>query len=189
MRQKKKEKKREFFIKAAKKAFMKRGLVSTNMEEISLNTGTSRTALYYYFKSKEDILKAIILDTKERLIRRIKKNIKSVKNRKDFFLLLVDSVYWLSKSEKEALNIILRLKLRDNESNLPKLKDFMKHVEKKIIYEISKLVNDKELEISERDMSLLFDYLTGLSFFRVIGMPERFLSVMNEAFLREFERF
>ncbi len=189
MRQKKKEKKREFFIKAAKKAFIKRGIVSTNMEDISLNTGTSRTALYYYFKSKEDILKAIILETREKLMRRLKKNMKSVKNKKKFFLLLVDTVHWLAKNEKEALTIILRLKLKDSESNLPKLKDFMKHIEKKIISEIISMMNDKNLEISEKDMTLIFDYLTGLSFFIMIGMPERFLNVMNESFLKEFERF
>ena len=188
MSQKKKEKKREFFIKAAKKTFIKRGLVSTNMEDISLKTGTSRTALYYYFKSKEEILKAIILGAKEKINKRLKKGLRQVKDKKGFLELLIETVYWFYKNDKEAMNIILRLKLKDTESNLPKLKEFLKHIEKKLLNELLLLTSEKNIEVSEKEMSLLFDYLTGLSFFVMIGMPDRFLRVMNEAFAKEFLR-
>jgi len=186
MRQKKKEKKKEFFIKAAKKTFIKRGIVSSNMEDISLKTGTSRTALYYYFNSKEEILKAIILGVKDKILKRLLKGIKDVKNKKDLLNLMIETVFWLHKNDKESMNIVLRLKLKDNESNLPQLKEFLKHVEKKLLREIISLAKEKDVEFSEKEITLLFDYLTGLSFFIIIGMPDRFLHVMNKAFSKEF---
>lgn len=54
------DKKKEYFLKVSKKVFLKEGLVSSNMKDIAAKAGVSRTALYYYFKSKKDILREIV---------------------------------------------------------------------------------------------------------------------------------
>ena len=56
----KKEALRRTVLEAAAKLFAQRGFGGTNLQDIADSLGISRPALYYYFKSKEDILASLV---------------------------------------------------------------------------------------------------------------------------------
>jgi AcrR family transcriptional regulator len=56
----KKEALRRSVLEAAAKLFAQRGFGGTNLQDIADALGISRPALYYYFKSKEDILASLV---------------------------------------------------------------------------------------------------------------------------------
>jgi AcrR family transcriptional regulator len=56
----KKEALRDTVLEVAAKLFAQRGFGGTNLQDIADSLGISRPALYYYFKSKEDILASLV---------------------------------------------------------------------------------------------------------------------------------
>jgi AcrR family transcriptional regulator len=56
----KKETLRRTVLEAAAKLFAQRGFGGTNLQDIADSLGISRPALYYYFKSKEEILASLV---------------------------------------------------------------------------------------------------------------------------------
>src|SRR5437660_6714904 len=56
----KKEALRRTVLEAAAKLFAQRGFGGTNLQDIADALGISRPALYYYFKSKEEILASLV---------------------------------------------------------------------------------------------------------------------------------
>jgi AcrR family transcriptional regulator len=56
----KKEALRNTVLEVAAKLFAQRGFGGTNLQDIADSLGISRPALYYYFKSKEDILASLV---------------------------------------------------------------------------------------------------------------------------------
>src|SRR6266702_1269369 len=56
----KKEALRRTVLEAAAKLFAQRGFGGTNLQDIADSLGISRPALYYYFKSKDDILASLV---------------------------------------------------------------------------------------------------------------------------------
>jgi len=53
---------RKAILDAAAKLFIERGLGGTRMQDIALQLGLTRTAVYYFFKNKEEILKGLTED-------------------------------------------------------------------------------------------------------------------------------
>jgi AcrR family transcriptional regulator len=53
---------RKAILDAAAKLFIERGLGGTSMQDIARELGLTRTAVYYYFKNKEEILKGLTED-------------------------------------------------------------------------------------------------------------------------------
>jgi len=51
---------RQRIVEAADQLFYTRGYNQTSFRDISLNTGIPRGNFYYYFKTKDDILNAVI---------------------------------------------------------------------------------------------------------------------------------
>ena len=53
---------KERILSGALQAFKKHGIDGATMDEIANESGFGKATLYYYFKSKEDVLTAILLD-------------------------------------------------------------------------------------------------------------------------------
>ena len=53
---------KERILAGALQVFKKNGLEGSTMDEIANASGFGKATLYYYFKSKEDVLTAILLD-------------------------------------------------------------------------------------------------------------------------------
>lgn len=49
----------EHILEVAKKVFLKKGLAGTRLQEIATEAGIGRTALHYYFRSKEKLFQVV----------------------------------------------------------------------------------------------------------------------------------
>jgi TetR/AcrR family transcriptional regulator len=65
------EDKRRLILDAAQKRFAHFGISKSNMEEIAADIGMSKASLYYYFTTKEDIFRAVIIREQEEFIHRM----------------------------------------------------------------------------------------------------------------------
>ncbi|MBT1704478.1 TetR/AcrR family transcriptional regulator [Chryseosolibacter indicus] len=63
---------REEIISAARSQFQQFGLFKTTMEDIAKAVGKGKSSLYYYFKSKEEIFKAMIREEMEEVFDLVK---------------------------------------------------------------------------------------------------------------------
>jgi len=57
------EVRRQQFIKAAEELFRKKGYDNVTMSEIADKVGVSHGAYFYYYKSKEELMRAVIVNT------------------------------------------------------------------------------------------------------------------------------
>lgn len=58
---------RENIVSAASALFMKRGIVSTSMDDIAKAAGYSKATLYVYFENKEEIVGILVLNSMKKL--------------------------------------------------------------------------------------------------------------------------
>lgn len=79
MRKLKKQSNRDIALQAAASLFLSKGYHATSMDEIVAVSKVSKTNIYYYFKSKEDLLSAIF----DQLIQTYNEMVYDVVSRKD----------------------------------------------------------------------------------------------------------
>jgi len=81
---------RTHIVGVARRIFTRHGFRKTTMEEIASNSRMGKSSVYYYFKSKEDIFRAVVefeaLVLKERLSRIISKNNSPLERLKAYIL-------------------------------------------------------------------------------------------------------
>jgi len=65
------EEKHQLILNAAQKRFAHFGISKTSMEDIAADIGLSKSSLYYYFTTKEDIFKAVIAREQKIFIARL----------------------------------------------------------------------------------------------------------------------
>ena len=122
---------------AAQKRFGLYGLSKTTMNEIADDIGLSKASLYYYFKDKESIFKAVVEKEQEQFVLEMKKTINSrLKAEK----MLVDYV----KLRLELLKKMLTLGKFNFESLMeikPVMSSFFQEFRKKEIKMIVEILN------------------------------------------------
>ena len=101
---------RENIIQSARALFESRGIEKTTVDDIAKEADCSKSTLYVYFKSKEEILQTILLEQMEQLL-------SLLKEKPD-----VPDVRWQIYETGEALNeeVIVLLKIGEEESVLKK---------------------------------------------------------------------
>lgn len=73
---------RELILLAAQKLFQKNGLRNVTMEDVAAVTGKGKSTLYYYYKSKEEIFKAVL---EKEIGEAILETLRQVSVKDDFF--------------------------------------------------------------------------------------------------------
>jgi len=150
-----KKEKRIEILKVAKRIFAHYGFKKTSMDDIAVDMGLAKTSLYYYFKSKNKLFKAVIEYESEILLAKLKEEV----DKQD------------SPEEKIKSFFITRMEYLKNFINLYKLtttiaKEVLSHAEetrikfidaeKKIILEILNMGLDKEIfEINNPELVAL----------------------------------
>ncbi len=86
------ELRRNEIIQSAKEIFLKKSYMFTTLEEIANKAGFSKSAVYRYFNSKDEILVAIVEDSLVSLINFLKETLKSGKNFMDSLELILDKI-------------------------------------------------------------------------------------------------
>jgi AcrR family transcriptional regulator len=75
-----KDRVRDQIIQVARKIFTRFGYRKTTMEEIAFASQKGKSSIYYYFKSKEDIYKAVVEKEAEELKEELKEEVKKHEN-------------------------------------------------------------------------------------------------------------
>ncbi len=150
----------ELILKGALEVFKSKGIEGSTMDEIALESGFGKATLYYYFKSKEEVFSAILVNGWESLWQDLEPIISQD-----------------NKSPRDTFVQIL-LSISDNVRSRPGLYEFLFNVPKKInfdsqdwrsyqerIYSIISTLIEEGIKIGEFPQSkpeVLFKALGGL---------------------------
>ena len=111
---------REEIVKAAQHAFLKFGIEKITLDDIAQECGVKKTALYYYFKGKDEILAEMLQQKMEEFEQIVKQEVFKQKNVKDRLRTYMQTKI---RMMKENLPFI---KLLEKEGLPLKAKEFMK---------------------------------------------------------------
>jgi AcrR family transcriptional regulator len=93
---------RAAILQAAEKLFQKWGIAKTTMEDIAREAGKGKSTLYYYFKSKEEILEAVALAQIMRITDKAKEAIAKKKTAKEKLFIYAYSTF---KEIRESITL------------------------------------------------------------------------------------
>ena len=143
------DKKKEYFLKVSKKVFLKEGLVSSNMKDIAAKAGVSRTALYYYFKSKKDILREIVKCGLEVYFNDLIHDITLAKSKQDIRQAILKNYFEMIKKDKEFVFIYMQLLVKTNETSLVSIREYFKKQQKEWYQKLNEQIREKKMDISD----------------------------------------
>ncbi len=150
-------------ISAAMELFTACGYEKTKIEDISKKAGVTRMMVYYYFDSKEEILKTIIKNLFDEAIKKIEKEEIDFLNPSNF----ITRVGEIVGDKKEFLGFVIGEVLKNKLEDFPIL-TYLKEFYNKIIEIFSKKFR---IDLKKRDLDILyvnflfFNSLPLLSFF------------------------
>ena len=105
--------KREIILEAAKNCFKDKGFYGSGMDEIAKKAGITKSLLYYYFKSKDDIFIALLEESLERLLENLSKC------RSDDLRVRFENLLENIKKESDVLTIgLVDMLMEDTKTNV-----------------------------------------------------------------------
>ncbi len=118
-----KEEVRDYIVSVASKLFTRHGFKKTTMDEIAMACHKGKSSIYYYFKSKEEIFRAVVErdaeELKERLDRTIRKDDRAVDRLKAYILFRLHRVrtlenFYAALNEDSLSHMDFILEIRRN---------------------------------------------------------------------------
>jgi len=178
--------KKEYFLKIAKKVFYKKGLISSNIEDIAVKAGTSRTALYYYYKSKNEIIKEILKSGYDQYIERAKKEITTAKSEKDVLYALYKALKWQTKKNKEFLVIALHLSIDGNEMSIEKVSKYYSNYVKFKTKELETVIKNRGFSLTKNQLQIFSIFLHGMLMVHLSKLPTEKIDFLVHNFINSF---
>jgi AcrR family transcriptional regulator len=131
-----KEEKRKVLLQAASDVLMEYGAHKTTLDDIAKRAGIAKTSLYYYFRDKNEIIRAIIENDMDHLLEMMVKAAGSAKTAEDKMYAIIETRYRFiaEKSARASKEIIREFKSMEGifeavrESYLQSHKDLMKNI-------------------------------------------------------------
>ena len=180
------DKKIEYFWKVSKKVFLKEGLVSSNMKDIAAKAGVSRTALYYYFKSKKDILREIVKCGLEVYFNDLIHDITLAKSKQDIRQAILKNYFEMIKKDKEFVFIYMQLLVKTNETSLVSIREYFKKQQKEWYQKLNEQIREKKMDISDDEFRLMSIFSNGMVFAYFIGTSFEEIKKLTDQFLAGF---
>ena len=180
------DKKKEYFLKVSKKVFLKEGLVSSNMKDIAAKAGVSRTALYYYFKSKKDILREIVKCGLEVYFNDLIHDITLAKSKQDIRQAILKNYFEMIKKDKEFVFIYMQLLVKTNETSLVSIREYFKKQQKEGYQKLNEQIREKKMDISDDEFRLMSIFSNGMVFAYFIGTSFEEIKKLTDQFLAGF---
>ena len=180
------DKKKEYFLKVSKKVFLKEGLVSSNMKDIAAKAGVSRTALYYYFKSKKDILREIVKCGLEVYFNDLIHDITLAKSKQDIRQAILKNYFEMIKKDKEFVFIYMQLLVKTNETSLVSIREYFKKQQKEWYQKLNEQLREKKMDISDDEFRLMSIFSNGMVFAYFIGTSFEEIKKLTDQFLAGF---
>jgi len=129
------DKVRSAILNAARSVFQRWGLNKATMEDIAAEASKGKSTLYYYFKTKEELFDAVIMEEFSQALGRARQAaLRAVSAREKLKTYI--SVFIKENKEKISLYAIIRHELRRNFNVLDKLRDRFAPAEISYIKEI-----------------------------------------------------
>jgi len=180
------DKKKEYFLKVSKKVFLKEGLVSSNMKDIAAKAEVSRTALYYYFKSKKDILREIVKCGLEVYFNDLIHDITLAKSKQDIRQAILKNYFEMIKKDKEFVFIYMQLLVKTNETSLVSIREYFKKQQKEWYQKLNEQIREKKMDISDDEFRLMSIFSNGMVFAYFIGTSFEEIKKLTDQFLAGF---
>jgi AcrR family transcriptional regulator len=155
----------EKIYEAARKIFLQKGMEGTRMQEIADEAGINKALLHYYFRSKENLFKAVFKDTFSRFLTRTRESFQSDITPKEKILLLIDNYIDLIHSNPYVPQFIINEINRD-----PKVMKEMMFESGIEPFEILQLFDEKSQKMKIDPRHLVVSIL-GMVIFPVAGRP------------------
>ena len=143
---------REEILAAAKNAFLKFGIEKITLEDIARECGVQKTALYYYFRNKDEILAEMLAQKMDEFSKTVKEQVmkgEDIKDRLRIYMrskirLMRDNLPFINLFEKESLPQNAKLFLKEHKTKIFNEEfDLIKHIlkqgirNKKVSYELN----------------------------------------------------
>ncbi len=149
---------REEIIRASQKLFKQYGLQKTTMEDIAKSMGRGKSTLYYYYKSKDEVIDAVILKEINELFEKTKAEVEKVTTAEDklkaYFLVSLKTV-----KTKANLYKVVKGEIEDKLPHVRKLIKKFNTREIQIVKEILLLgIENKEFNQSLKEDADLLAY-------------------------------
>jgi len=176
-RKKKQAKTREKILKAATKLFARKGFDGARVDEIAQKAGVNKALIYYYFKSKEEILEEIMKEFLEESLRRKKKMMeRRVQiDKKELIRLSIERIFDLYKGNEDVLRIIITEELKSEKKQWP-----LFQVLDMGLAEGLEIARDAGLSIEDKDKIVLAAFYFGF-------VPIAFFTLLKEEWARYFK--
>jgi AcrR family transcriptional regulator len=150
-------------IRAGGNVFQRWGFDKTTMEDIAREAGKGKSTLYYYYRSKEEIFDAVVIDEFEKILRKAKELAEETKSAKEKLIkYIVESINEM-KSRISTYTII-REEIKRNQNFIKKLRDLFQKKEERFIREILKsgLDNKEFTFINGSEVTTAAKTITGM---------------------------
>ncbi|TLX73928.1 TetR/AcrR family transcriptional regulator [Labilibacter sediminis] len=105
--------KRALIMKAGLQLFAKNGYQATSIAMIASEAGISKGLMYTYFKSKEEFLRALVLNTIEEMFSLVENTLSESPDDKEFESMINANFKWIEKNE-DFLRIYFGVVLQPN---------------------------------------------------------------------------
>ncbi len=177
--------KREEIFKKAKEVFSEKGIISTNIEDIAKKLKITRTGIYYYYKSKHEIVIEIIEDGLRRFFDELIKNSKEVRTKRDVFETIFNVFLWMKENDKEFVSIYFQIFSSKCELKLRKYREFFMKKHRMHFDRYKKFVSDRGIKVDDDEYHLLIIFLNGIILTDITGFKFEKFKKFKE-FLLEF---
>jgi len=104
---------KEQITKTARELFTERGYFNTSIRDVSKEAGLSTGAIYYHFKSKEEIASEIFNNTTSFLLQEFKQAVQEGVTGKDKIFSIISTMLRLADEQSEIMEYALHVKHRD----------------------------------------------------------------------------
>ncbi len=171
-------KKKELVLKKAKEILAKRGIISTNIADIAKKLKITRTAIYYYFESKDEIVKTIIIEGISKFFRILNEKIENISTSKDVFKVILETFVWTLKNDKNFLAIYFQIFSAQGEFKLKKYREIFIKERERHYKDFRRKIADKGIIIDNEDYNIIVVFFNGMVLSEIAGIsPEKFIKV------------
>jgi len=120
-RKKSQAKTREKILKVATKLFARKGFDGARVDEIAQKAGVNKALIYYYFKSKKEILEEIMKEFLEESLRRKQKMLERPEqlDKEELIQSSSERIFDLYKGNEDVLRIIITEELKSEKKQWP----------------------------------------------------------------------
>lgn len=168
------KKRKQQILEAALTCFTKKGYFKTTMDEVVKESGLSKGALYWYYKSKKELFLALFDFYMHSYIDEVTKHISHDKTFEENLNEIGSVVFKMMESEKEHMNVFMEFMsfaVRDKDMQIK-----INNVYQEILNLIEKLLveNLKDKKINEEEVfklsSVVAVIIDGLMIYQMFGL-------------------